>query len=72
MNYTYALLAVSESTYNEIAEKLREAGYDQAFHQDATLTSLNGQVIDMHGIALSLSDEPTPEREDDECSEKDT
>ena len=64
MKHTYALLDVSESTYNEIAEKLRGAGYDEAFHQDATLTSLNGQVIDMHGIALSLADEPTPATED--------
>ena len=64
MTYTYALLPVSQRTYDEIAEKLRDAGYDQAFQEDTSLTSLNGQVIDMHGIALSLADEPTPERED--------
>ena len=66
MKYTYALLPVSQATYDEIWEKLRAAGYDEAFHQDATLTSLNGQVIDMHGIWLSLADEPTPATEDDE------
>ena len=70
MPYTYAILEVSQSTYDEIAGKLRNAGQDQAFfHQDDS--SLNGIVIDMHGIALALADEPTP-TEDDECSEKDT
>ena len=64
MSHTYAILEVSESTYNEIGEKLRAAGYDQAFHEDNSLRSLNGIVIDMHGIALSLADEPTPARED--------
>ena len=69
MSYTYAILEVSQSTYDEIAGKLRNAGQDQAFHQDDC--SLNGIVIDMHGIALSMADEPTPPTEDDECSEKD-
>ena len=66
MKHTYALLPVSQSTYDEIGEKLRAAGYDEAFHQDDSLTSLNGQVIDMHGIALSMADEPSPAREPDE------
>ena len=58
MTYTYVILEVSQSTYDEIGEKLRDAGYDQAFHEDDS--SLNGIVIDMHGIALAMADEPTP------------
>lgn len=44
---TYALLDVSPAAYTEIGGKLRDAGYDQAFHRDGT-----SEVIDMHGIAL--------------------
>ena len=66
MTYTYALMHVSQRTYYEIAEKLSDAGYDQAFHKDDSLTSLNGQVLDMHGIAIAMADEPTPEKEEDE------
>ena len=48
MTYTYAIMEVSRATFDEIAEKLRAAGYDHAFHDgDATL--------DMHGIALRLT-----------------
>lgn len=45
--HTYALLEVSPETYQEIADKLKEAGYDHAFIED------DGKiVIDMHGIGL--------------------
>lgn len=44
MTYTFATLDISQVAYDEIAAKLRAAGYDQAFLED-------GQ-IDMHGIAL--------------------
>ena len=64
MTYTYAVLDVSQRTYDEIVQKLRHAGYHQAFHKDDS--SLNGIVIDMHGIALSMADEPTPPTKDDE------
>ena len=64
MTYTYAIMHVSQRTYEEIAEKMRDAGWTQAFHQDESLTSLNGQVIDMSGTALALADEPSPEPED--------
>lgn len=43
MTYTYAILDISPEAYREIKSKLKEAGYDHAFH---------GDVIDMHGIAL--------------------
>ena len=49
MTHTYAILEVSENTYNEIAAKLREAGYENQFNdRDSVCTA----VIDMHGIAL--------------------
>lgn len=41
--HTYATLEVSAATYDEIAAKLKEAGYDHAFDDGA---------IDMHGIGL--------------------
>jgi tRNA A37 threonylcarbamoyladenosine dehydratase len=43
--HTYAILDVSKRTYDEIAQKLRDAQYDHAFDRD---------VIDMHGIALRV------------------
>lgn len=48
MSHTYALLAVSEAVYKEIATKLRAADYPQAFHAQAD----GSVVIDMHGVAL--------------------
>lgn len=48
---TYALLDVSPAVYDEIREKLKAAGYDEAFHRDD-----DREVIDMHGIALRASD----------------
>ena len=46
--HTFAELEVSEAVRNEIAEKLRSAGYDHAFVDGA---------IDMHGIGLVLEKE---------------
>ncbi len=43
MSHTYAILKVSEASYNEIKEKLEKAGYEHAIEEG---------VIDMHGIAL--------------------
>jgi len=54
MTYTYAILHVSRSTYEEIRTKLEAAGYSQAFH---THEGEPTEVIDMHGIGLSV--EPT-------------
>ena len=47
--YTYAILSVSPATYREIAGKLKDAGYEDQFHNDRD----GGTVIDMHGIALA-------------------
>ena len=44
MTYTYAILEVSKEAYDEIKEKLKEAGYQDAFGEEG--------IIDMHGIAL--------------------
>lgn len=46
MTHTYVILEVSKPCYEEIAKKLREAGYDHVFESDGT--------IDMHGIALMI------------------
>lgn len=47
MTHTYALLEVSAVAYEEVATKLRAAGYDHAFNADGE--------IDMHGIALTCA-----------------
>ncbi len=52
MTYTYAILEVSPSTFNEIKSKLEEAGYQEAFHQED-----EGLLIDMHGMALKENHE---------------
>lgn len=44
MTHTYAVLDVSRAAYDEIRRKLDAAGYQHAF---------DGDVIDMHGIALA-------------------
>lgn len=50
MSYTYVILEISPKAYSEIADKLREANYHQAFHVDGSQI-----VIDMHGIAVANS-----------------
>jgi hypothetical protein len=58
--HTYSVLQVSGSAYDEIAERLKAAGYDQAFQSTTSFAPANGGidvveevVIDMHGIALA-------------------
>ncbi len=46
MARTYAILEVSIEVYDEILEKLREAGYGHAINSEGE--------IDMHGIALQV------------------
>jgi hypothetical protein len=53
--YTYAILEVGSEFYREVREKLEAAGYTHAFHADT-----EGEVIDMHGIALRAEPEPAP------------
>lgn len=52
MTYTYVELEVSKAAYDEIAAKLRAAGYD----------CFDGIIIDMHGLALV-----PPEEEKQQC-----
>lgn len=42
--YTYVLMELSQAAYDEIAGKMRAAGYDHAFGSDG--------AIDMHGLAI--------------------
>lgn len=56
MTHTYAILEVSRATFEEIAQKLKAAGYDEAF--------IEIDVIDMHGIAVSPI--ASPERDAEE------
>lgn len=47
--HTFAELELSQSAYDEIATKLRDAGYDHAFTE--------GGAIDMHGIGVTRAED---------------
>ena len=47
MTYTYAILEVPLAVYAAVRALLDRAGYQHAFHPEK-----DGEVIDMHGIAL--------------------
>lgn len=51
--YTYAVMDISPSAYQEIRAKLEAAGYGHALHRSAD----GAEVLDMHGIALGMSRE---------------
>jgi hypothetical protein len=61
--HTFVTLDVSRRTFEEIAEKLKAAGYEHAFivHQ-AHSRSMNvgGDTIDMHGLAIVLNPGDAP------------
>lgn len=48
--YTYVLLELSESAYEEIRAKMEAAGYQHAFHENPDAPA--SPRIDMHGIAV--------------------
>lgn len=49
--HTFVILELSQAAYDEIAEKLRAAGYDYAFNK------CEGKiVIDMNGIAVGVEE----------------
>lgn len=50
MTYTYTILEVSPAAYKEIAGKLLDAGYGNAFHEEG---EYGVDVIDMHGLAIA-------------------
>ena len=56
--HTYAILDLSPEAYQEIRAKLLEAGHEHAIEGDEA-----GEVIDMHGIAIS-EEEPGDVNED--------
>ncbi len=51
MTYTFVHLELSPGAYDEIASKLRDAGYDHAF--------LEGGALDLHGLAAVRAQPPT-------------
>ena len=58
MSHTYAIVPVSQATFDEIKAKLLGAGYEDQLHEDP-----EGLILDMHGLALQV-EEPTPKRDD--------
>ncbi len=54
MTYTYAILDVPTAVYAAVRALLDRAEYQHAFHADK-----DGEVIDMHGIALRSKAGPT-------------
>lgn len=55
---TYAELEISRAAYEEIAKKLRAAGYDHVFLPSSPQPDAH-ETIDMHGIALVCAPEKT-------------
>lgn len=53
---TYATLAVSRAAFEEIRDKLYDAGYADQFEFDKHVDNANPILIDMHGIALTLEE----------------
>lgn len=49
--YTYAIVPVSQSTYDEVRKILSDAGYQHLLGDDE-----DGEVIDMHGLALQVKE----------------
>lgn len=45
--HSYAILQVSSYVYQEIRQKLEQAGYGDQFHKEG-----DEELIDMHGIAI--------------------
>lgn len=54
--HTYAVLGVSRSTYLEIRDRLKVAGYDHAFQEEG-----GKPVIDMRGLAVMHDPAVDPE-----------
>lgn len=54
--HTYAILKVPELVYRIIRGRLEEAGYSDQFHAHH-----DGELIDMHGIALKVEPGDCPE-----------
>lgn len=48
--YTYVLMELSQAAYDEIAGKMRAAGYDHVFNESDSRPGTT--AIDRHGIAV--------------------
>lgn len=53
MTHTFAELELSPAAYDEIAAKLKEAGYDHAFIREIRHGVEVSATIDMHGIGVT-------------------
>ncbi len=53
--HTYAVLQISPAAYREIRTALAMAGYEDQFHDHR-----DGEIIDMHGIALQIKPSSCP------------
>lgn len=53
VTHTYAILEISPAAYREIRDALSAAGYSDAIVPDTR----EGEVIDMHGIAIQARKE---------------
>lgn len=64
---TFAVLKVSQAAYDEIRQKLLNAGYSDQFHPDHSTPGK--PIIDMYGIALSPICDPgeTPCKQEQSC-----
>jgi hypothetical protein len=59
LSENYTVLKISRRAFDEIKQRMEEAGHDGAFYSDANV----GECIDMHGIAIALGLYPKlPER----------
>ncbi len=54
--HSYAILKVSRAAFDEIRQLLESAGYSDQFDMDE-----EGDLIDMHGIALQPVDTSGPD-----------
>jgi hypothetical protein len=55
--HTYVTLAVSKAAFDEIKDKLYEAGYAHAFEFHKHVEDAEPYLIDMHGLALTRDGE---------------
>lgn len=58
ITHTFVVLDVSKAAYDEIAAKLKAAGYGHVFH----LEYGHGVVMDMQGIAIANEEWPKDEK----------
>lgn len=56
--YTYAIVDVTARVYDEVRNKLAEAGYQYQIHADS-----EGEMVDMHGLALRVAPASMASRE---------